>query len=436
MADLLADFDLGTGLDDGSSWANAFKTPGTMDSGMSAGDRCFIQGDHSQSSALTLDSPGTVTNPCIYIGVKQGTTNDPVEETDVVDDQDDANMPSITTTGVNDIKPRDFARWWGVKFVTGNNFVDVNTTTGWIMEQCHIVLGAANSDNVNIRGGLDWIDVKLELSHAGNVVLCSGLLTIKNVTLAGVAPTTQLYEPQGYGRIIDYGSDLSSVGSNPVVDFDDGTVELIGCRLGTSFVLINSRSGDVWNTAVRAYLCDSGTGITNPITTFNEAYQMGDNADETTVVMSDGSSDGVTAHSIKMSPVDNSVTEGVLSLLSPKIEGWVGSASVAVSSTFTVNIHNTVADFDDDEVWLELFIPTKDSAQMGRFTTLPTPLATVAAITDDTTTWNGSADFSQKLSITATPDHEGPVFGWVHYAKRGVSVPDLYVNTKIVVAAA
>ncbi len=68
--------------------------------------------------------------------------------------------------------------------------------------------------------------------------------------------------------------------------------------------------------------------------------------------------------------------------------------------------------------------------------TLPTPLATVAAITNDTSTWNGSADHSQRLRITATPDHEGPVFGWVYYAKRGASVPVCHVDPQIVISAA
>ena len=90
--------------------------------------------------------------------------------------------------------------------------------------------------------------------------------------------------------------------------------------------------------------------------------------------------------------------------------GYIDSTG---SKTFDVYIVNDDADFDDDEVWLEVeYMGTSDSPlytigsdQRATITTTP------AAQTDDTTsTWNGtgpSFTYKQKLSVTATVNETG-----------------------------
>lgn len=439
MADFLCDLDLGTGDDDGSSWANAFKTLQAAFTGASAGDRIFVQGSETNATTQTLTSTGTPANPLIVIGVKEGTTNDPVEAADVVDDRNDANMPSFTVSNAGaDLKWSNPSHtyFWGIKFDI-KDALDRSAVCSFIFEQCHLLFNRNFAGSSSGSAVITFLDCKLEYTGTSTMIQNSGsLFRWEGGELVGT-PSTLYVNLTTYSAARFVGVDLSSMGSGDLTDWitRPSNVQFIGCKLGTSFV-VEDDVGDLvdWSSGVEVHLSDSGTGITNPITTFFERSHMGAVRDETTVVRLAGASDGTTPWSYKLTVSDNVVVEGFISLKTPKLIGWVGSAGT--SQTFDVFIHNTTGDFDDDEVWLELYIPSNDSAQMARSTTLPAPVATVAAITDDTSTWNGSANFSQRLRITATPDHEGPVFGYVHFAKRGTSIEDLYVDPQIVIANA
>ena len=92
MAYFYCDFDAGSDAAAGTSWATAKLTLEGMLAVMAAGDTGFVQGAATDTAAAsrTFTSPGTVTNPCMIIGVVDGTTN---EGTSVV-----AGDLAVTTT--------------------------------------------------------------------------------------------------------------------------------------------------------------------------------------------------------------------------------------------------------------------------------------------------------------------------------------------------
>lgn len=74
MATYFADFDLGTGSNDGTSWANAWRTmqdahDGTNGTAPAAGDFVLCKGTDSISSTISLTTAGAVTGHIRYIGV-------------------------------------------------------------------------------------------------------------------------------------------------------------------------------------------------------------------------------------------------------------------------------------------------------------------------------------------------------------------------------
>ena len=95
---------------------------------------------------------------------------------------------------------------------------------------------------------------------------------------------------------------------------------------------------------------------------------------------------------------------------SPEIYGYVGATG---SKTFDLYITNDTADFNNNEVWLELeYLGTSSSGKWSNTSDyMADRLATPAAQTDDvTSTWNGSGPsytYKQKLSITATVNTVG-----------------------------
>ena len=94
----------------------------------------------------------------------------------------------------------------------------------------------------------------------------------------------------------------------------------------------------------------------------------------------------------------------------PIIYGYIGSTG---SKTFDLYITNDTADFDNDEVWLEIdYLGTASSGKWSSASDyMADRLATPAAQTDDvTSTWNGSGPsytYKQKLSVTATVNTVG-----------------------------
>jgi hypothetical protein len=113
--------------------------------------------------------------------------------------------------------------------------------------------------------------------------------------------------------------------------------------------------------------------------------------------------------------------------------GWIEGDGTA--KTLTVHIANSGAgDYQDDEVWLEVFSPSDVGDAMHTFTTNQLDLlGTPSNVTDDTdSVWGAGASNPQKLEVSISPDYEGPIAARVHFAKNFTASPEtLYVDPKL-----
>ena len=107
-----------------------------------------------------------------------------------------------------------------------------------------------------------------------------------------------------------------------------------------------------------------------------------------------------------------------------------------MSKTVDVYIANSGAgDYNDDDVWLEVFYPSEGgTAQYDNETTQMTLLGTPAAVTNDATSdWSTGAGGknAQKLTATIDPDYQGIAYCRVVFAKNFGATPEtLYVDPK------
>ena len=86
MANVYCDQELGTGDDNGTTWANAYKLLATALNGTNtgAGDTLWVQGDQITSGTVNFKGVTTFTNnPPRVIGVIEGTSNTPPVAADI-----------------------------------------------------------------------------------------------------------------------------------------------------------------------------------------------------------------------------------------------------------------------------------------------------------------------------------------------------------------
>jgi len=121
---------------------------------------------------------------------------------------------------------------------------------------------------------------------------------------------------------------------------------------------------------------------------------------------------------------------------------WIyGYIDTTGSTNFDVFITNDSADFDDDEVWLE--VEYKATSGSGVWTRVDDAIATIvstpAAQDDDTSsTWNGtgpSFTYKQRLRVTATVNQVGQFRARVCVAKPSIAAGAyFYVDPLVVVS--
>jgi hypothetical protein len=108
------------------------------------------------------------------------------------------------------------------------------------------------------------------------------------------------------------------------------------------------------------------------------------------------------------------------------------------AQTVSVPIANSgAADYNDDDVWLEVMYPSEGgTAQYANQTSQMDLLGTPAAVTDDvTSTWGTGGNNPQTLSVSISPDYVGRAYCRVVFAKNFSSSPEtLYVDPLPVVS--
>jgi hypothetical protein len=180
---------------------------------------------------------------------------------------------------------------------------------------------------------------------------------------------------------------------------------------------------------IRAEHCSSGNNV---IGAFYQHY-FGEIYSETTIIKTDGASDGTTGFSWKM--ISNAYAhedQTGAQLQSVAIGGWFPDAD---SQTLTVDcLIDSATNLQDDEVWMEVHYPANNTDGLGttahnRRAILGTPAdVTTSSATWTTTGMSNPNEF--KLSVTVDPGKVGPFEIRVYLAKPSTTI---YVDPKVTI---
>jgi len=475
VANVYVDFTLATGLNNGSSWANAYQAAAGLVSAASAaaaGDDVWCKNHVSDSSttARTVDfTNGTLGNPVRVWGCKAATTNEPPQASDLIPGlatgnstpaYDDAGIPGVTQTSASaNISIHGFFRAYAMKLLAGQNMnvgeSNTRATGGRIFEECY--LKGNNGANSSARpfdfgyGSSSPKDSILELvnchlqvhdsddffrSQGAALRLIGGKLTSSGTKIASgfIVPT------ESSKQVILRGVDLSDFGAVPIVNRATlcSVVTLERCRVAASWSLSSGTWG--FQGLVRSHLTRENPSFssTDSIRQWKEDSPQGSCASETTVVRSGGADDGGSgAHAITMIPAVGATVDNHWALKSPPLTGWVAAGS----QTLTIYVANSGAgDYQNDEVWVEVSYPSEStSAILPKMkTTQMALLGTPANLTDDTSSdWGTGAGGrnAQKLEVAIAPAYEGPIEVIVCFAKRFAASPEtLYIDPQVYIS--
>lgn len=426
------------------TWAKAAQDLETVLAAMSAGDILYVQGAATDTAAAsrTLTVPGTLTNPNLIIGVKDGTTNTgtSVVASDLIVRGTDTLVKIECTGAASDLIFDDgFATWYGIEFDIGDQMNCVSKTFKHMFVDCKftlpddLILNGVGMDMVFVN--CDWnpevVGVEIRAISGARVTFFGGVLS---------APVTNLLRSDSYDCTFR-AFDLTLLGNNKLQNVTSAAGEnrFINCKTPATYTVT---TGTPTNSkyAMELIGCNSGSSLSNT-SSYQDYYYKdahGVIQDEATIVRTGGADDGAAgAFSYAMTATADAVLESSVSNLeSPWMMAWIEGGA---SKTCTVYIANSSAatDYNEDEVWCEFYTPDDgDTAQhdMTFDPALPRLLASSTAITDDTgSTWGAGGNNHQKFSMTTTPGFEGFVYARIHLAKRQ-AVPDtLYLDPKIAI---
>jgi hypothetical protein len=455
MADVYVDMSLGTGLNDGTSWANAYQALSSLSS--SAGDDIWVKGTESVAAPTSVAFGGTINNPTKVHGCKSATTNEPPVQSDLIPGwrtgearteankaYNDGDAPKLTITGAgNDLTLTEgYHHVYGINFeITADIFISNDRHS--VYEECQFDVdeNIAPSDSANTSLGVVFLNC--EFAGAAATVFQGGRIT--TFTCIGcrtnkAGATTLLSAAALSGSISFIGCDFSDQAhtliSLSVYDTSPPSgVTFQNCQLHASTAI---QSGSwIGANRVEIHQCANVTGKSSgTILNTDILSYAGDIVEETTAVRTGGASDGSSSWSLAFTPGVNETRDGVLGIIGPWMAFKVSGDGTA--KTVSVPIANSGAsDYNNDDVWLEVMYPSEGgTAQYDNQTSQMDLLGTPTAITDDTgSTWGTGANNHQTLSVSISPDYVGRAYCRVVLAKNFPSSPDtLYVDPLPVVS--
>lgn len=466
MADVYVDLSLATGLNDGTSWTNAYQGAAglaTAAGASSAGDNIWVKGQDATSGASrTLSFPNSSGNPVKVIGCKSSPTpSEPPVQSELIPGwrtgetrteanraYNDGDIPHIgaRTAGGYDIIIDGEAYFYGIKFDADDNIQLAYTNTSVLrFEECGIVYGQTTvgevyigSTSVSDEGRVSFINCEFSTADDGNNNIDLRSSCIKEFygcVIGGRIQTHVVTVDDEENSGADFwGCDFSEYAHTGITQLRNGSViRFMNCKLHASTALMNGVANPG---RVEAWQCDSTTGKTSgTITNFEMVDVHGSIVDDTTSVRTGGANDGTSNHSLAFTPAVNKTRENYEPLVGPWMYFWIDGDGTA--QTLSVYINNdSASDYNDDDVWLEVMFPSAAGDTMHTFaTTQMDLLGTPSAVTDDTTsTWGGSRTQAQTLSASIDPDYKGVGYCRVCFAKTFAASPDvLYVDPKPVI---
>ena len=454
MAEIYDDLDLGSGVNDGTTWPNAYQTlPGAATAANTApGDRLWIKGTQSSSgSDLVLDFDGVASDQLIVQGVATATTNEPPVASDLIAGwrtgetrtianraYKDADVPSLTTTGSgDDIRIEGYAYIYGVNISAGRS-IEIPGATGDVgltFEECQ--LSVKNLIEMSEPSGgihnnlLKLINCAVSVDSAFFLLGRYGNFHTEGLEYIEVAaPNGALFDGTICGCMTHRNGDFSAL-TKPYFDLtalEGGIFTFSNCRMASQALTTGT---NIARYRIEAFLSDNTTGKSSgSITNYEMTSDAGDIVEELTAVRTGGANDGTSDWAMAITPNVDTTQDNYYGVVTPWMA--IDVEGDGTSKTLTVYIANSGgADYNNDDVYLEATYPSEGgTAQHDNQTTQMTLLGTPVAVTDDTdSTWGTGGNNPQKLQATIAPDYEGTVQCRVVFAKNFGSSPEtLYVD--------
>ena len=435
MAYRYKDTDGGSDANGGTTWADAKLTQEGLISVMSAGDIGVSQGAADDTAAVsrTFTSPGTNTNPCLFLGCVDGTTNEGVNI--VAADLATSTLNPVSCTGASsDIIWDGASVWYGFDFtISDRPTTKANSNTKFINSR--ITAGDRfNMAEANV-GEIFFVETEYEIngSTAYLVPPPNGKFTWIGGKLTETAAISRLFLSNDTPTLLQ-GVDLSALTGS----FYASAIQparILNCKMPASYTLLDSRPVTPRG-MVEVIGSDNTTSIANDssIQDYTKEDMYGTVDLEVTNVRTGAADDGAAGvFCYAMTPGVNLTKESVGALTSPLLSRWVPGGSSITCTIFIAN--DGGVDYNEDDVWCEWITPDDgDTAQhdVSHTPDLGRLLDNSIAVTDDAVSSWVTAANAQKFVKTFTPGYEGWVQARVHFAKRFAATPDtLYLDPKI-----
>ncbi len=391
------DLALGTGLNDGTTWANAYQGGVGFNTGFdaaSAGEILYVKNTATGAATVELQGIGK-TNPVEIISVKSATTNEGVNivQSDLIPGiRTGDNTPAYAQTGANapptlectadanaDFKTRESVSIYGMIFKASDNvllaFAGGSATESYCwVEECkfivvdatdQIAIGSTDTGARYFRG----INCSFD-AGAGNLRLTGPIVGETFNCIWACTDAGSITASEFTGSFIYHEDDFSACDDQlfQLGNWRGPSVELWNCKTPVNHILISGTPQD--NFSIANYGSDDNTGLgagdseqALEIETFQGTVDI-----ETTIVRTGGATDladGLFAYAV----IANRVTDNVVGVLVPLLDIWVEGDGTA--KTYTAFIANSMVstDLQDDEIYLRLELPS--AAGISKYDYLP-----------------------------------------------------------------
>ena len=341
------------GLDNGTSWANAFLTMAQADTAASAGDIVWVDNGHNENMTATFTfTGGTTAAPIFWYSV---------------DSTDDSYTPgaTLTTTTSKSIRFDEALYFFGLDLLPDN---DIS-----MLEDAHVVFtdGTIGSDEwftSNADCYMECHNVAFRFSGTGGKMKFQGGLSLAwfdcRIDSAGSSPNFLFETSSRGGQLFFQGLDVTHMNSTgyvfqaPVV-LGDGhcLIRGSGLHMGASQSVFNADPDDENKTWVEIYNVDSGN------TQYGHYIANGMGVcveDSTTYVTAVKKTDGqATSWQID---TNTRALDGLAPFRIP-LPPFYADANPTLSVEFLAAAGVT---YQDDEVWVEVTYPDATTGSIER----------------------------------------------------------------------
>jgi hypothetical protein len=426
----------GDNSSDGLSWTNAKATIANAVDTASAGETIYVSDNHAEltsGAAVIWDSPGTAVLPLKILCV-----DDAAEPPTAL-----AKTATVGSNTLWSVYLRDgYAYVYGLIITAGTStnpemvIGDASDASGWILEDCDLRvggtstiskydIGTASSDSASYT---EFINTSFKFTNASQKINVTGRAIIRDCAAflgaASTVPTTLFQSLSGtstrWGDLACRNLGLQDQ-SGALVDAsynNPGTFTFADCKLHGS-VVIGTGNAALGGTVVRAVNCGSGD------TNYNYYLKRfpGSIVHETTIVRTDGASDGTTPFSRKVVTVDGATI--FMPLRSDPVVMFSNTSGSQITVTVEVVTDNVT--LTDAEAWLELSYLGTSGFPLGLFASDRAGgiLATPANQTTSNATWTTTGlttPVTQKLAVTVTPQEKGVLSAVVCLGKANTTL--------------